>query len=185
VAGKRTINGVIARALAHARADTRASRTWAVVDAARDPRIHQAATAANTRGICLYGDDVPRELAQVAPWLVPMPPDSSFGALFATSGRGNAWGIVTRSDASTEVVAAHFVGLLRAKVPDGRTLLFRFYDPRVLASYLPTCTSAELDRVFGPCSAFLVEGATGGPREYCREGGRLVVAEPRWDRWID
>ena len=107
---KRTINGVIARALARTRADAAATRVWAVVDAARDPRIGAAVRHANSRGVCLYGDDVPNELASAAPWVVPMPPDSTFGALFASTGRGHAWGIVTRSDAPREAVAHNVLG---------------------------------------------------------------------------
>jgi hypothetical protein len=186
VAGsKRTINGVIARALARARADAAPTRVWAVVDAARDPRIGATVREASTRGVCLYGDDVPIELACAAPWVVPMPPDSTFGALFASTGRGRAWGIVTRSDAPREAVAQHFTTLLRAQLPDGRVVLFRFYDPRVLRAYLPTCTPDELAQIFGPCAGFLLEQADGGQREYVLEQGALVVREPRWDLWID
>ncbi len=32
-------------------------------------------------------------------------------------------------------------------------LVFRYYDPRVLRVYLPTCSPAEFARFFGPISA--------------------------------
>lgn len=182
---KRTINGLIARALAHARADSLPTRVWGVFDGARDPRIHATASLHGARGVCLYGDDVPLELARVAPWLLPVPPESNFGSLFATSGRGRSWGVLLRSASSSEDIANHFVGLLRAKVPDGRTLLFRFYDPRVLAAFLPTCTPPQLDQLFGPCDAYLVEQGDGSHREYRRENGSLAVTQPRWDQWVD
>lgn len=38
-------------------------------------------------------------------------------------------------------------------------MLFRFYDPRVLRLYLPTCTSTELEQVFGPVGTFFTEDA--------------------------
>jgi hypothetical protein len=44
----------------------------------------------------------------------------------------------------------------------GRRLLFRYYDPRVLRVYLPTCLPNELETVFGPVKAYLVEGDGGG-----------------------
>lgn len=182
---KRTINGVINRALAQGRADAQPARVWAVVDCARDPRIHSAVALPSARAICLYGDDVPPELARVGPWLVPMPPDSTFGAMFASTGRNRAWGVVVRSEADRTAVAEHFAGLLRAMLPDGRAVLFRFYDPRVLRAYLPTCTKGELAQVFGPNEAFLLEQADGQQREYRREGGALVIREPHWHLWID
>ena len=37
-------------------------------------------------------------------------------------------------------------------------MLFRFYDPRVMRMYLPTCTAEELAIVFGPVGAYLLEG---------------------------
>jgi hypothetical protein len=39
----------------------------------------------------------------------------------------------------------------------GRRLVFRFYDPRVLRVYLPTCRPAETDEFFGPVHEMLME----------------------------
>ena len=43
----------------------------------------------------------------------------------------------------------------------GCPLCFRYYDPRVLATYLPTCNAEELATVFGLVSSYLVEEAGG------------------------
>ena len=43
----------------------------------------------------------------------------------------------------------------------------------------------ELDEVFGPVEAFLIEQGDGNWKVYRREEGQLVTREPRWDRWID
>ena len=40
---------------------------------------------------------------------------------------------------------------------DGTPLYFRYYDPRVLRVFLPTCTPAQLKHMFGPADAFLAE----------------------------
>ena len=37
-------------------------------------------------------------------------------------------------------------------------MLFRYYDPRVLRVYLPTCNFDELQTVFGPVMHFIQEG---------------------------
>jgi hypothetical protein len=44
------------------------------------------------------------------------------------------------------------------KLPDGKQVYFRFYDPRVLRVYLPTCTVEEMRTFFGPIKCFLTEG---------------------------
>jgi hypothetical protein len=36
-------------------------------------------------------------------------------------------------------------------------MLFRYYDPRVLSVYLPTCNPEEVTSLFGPVSRFLME----------------------------
>jgi hypothetical protein len=36
-------------------------------------------------------------------------------------------------------------------------MLFRYYDPRVLRVYLPTCVTSELRTVFGPIDCFWTE----------------------------
>jgi hypothetical protein len=41
--------------------------------------------------------------------------------------------------------------------PKGQSLVFRYYDPRVLRVYLPTCTREELRTVFGPIECFWTE----------------------------
>ena len=65
------------------------------------------------------------------------------------------------SAAPFEEIRRHLRRFLRVKDERGRRLLFRYYDPIVLAAFLPTCTAAELAEVFGPIDAFLVE--TVGP----------------------
>jgi len=41
--------------------------------------------------------------------------------------------------------------------PDGKPMYFRYYDPRVLRTYLPTCNAQELETIAGPVEWFLVE----------------------------
>ena len=43
-------------------------------------------------------------------------------------------------------------------VGTSKPLYFRWYDPRVLREYLPTCNAEELRTIFGSIDAFIVEG---------------------------
>ncbi|HEY2399507.1 MAG TPA: S1 RNA-binding domain-containing protein, partial [Steroidobacteraceae bacterium] len=39
----------------------------------------------------------------------------------------------------------------------GKRLLFRFYDPRVLRPFLPSCEAGQMREMFGPVEHFAVE----------------------------
>jgi hypothetical protein len=76
-------------------------------------------------------------------------------------GWGNSWGILTIGPAhlTLDQQRRHFKKLLRVRDEAGQLLNFRFYDPRVLRNYLPTCTPDELRTFFGPVPRLVVEGA--------------------------
>ena len=59
---------------------------------------------------------------------------------------------------------------------DGAVFYFRFYDPRVMRLYLPTCLEKELRTVFGPVRAFFIEAENDEEFEEFRfDGSRLLV----------
>ncbi len=49
---------------------------------------------------------------------------------------------------------------LRIKTDDGQQLYFRYYDPRVLSIFLPTCDASQLQEFFGPVNQFIIEDPT-------------------------
>jgi hypothetical protein len=73
-----------------------------------------------------------------------------------------------------EELRRHFRGFLRVRDESGRRLIFRYYDPRVLRPYLPTCWPKELETVFGPLGCYLMEGEDANEMmEYRRQGNLL------------
>jgi hypothetical protein len=151
---------------------------WAVVDGARDAAIHAALSASRLEFRCLYSGTLPPALERAAPQLVQLWPEHRLTAQLIDDGWGQAWGIVMRvTDPSN--LRHHLRKFLRVRDEDDRRLLFRFYDPRVLRTYLPTCVGDELREFFGPIEAFLVEDEEGdGVLEFTRSGDRLV--RRRW-----
>ncbi|HXX23701.1 MAG TPA: DUF4123 domain-containing protein [Terriglobia bacterium] len=141
---------------------SRAYRVWAVLDGARDKRVYSAVVGCYTDNCCLYSGDLPSELKLAAPYLVSLDPEDRTTRYILRHAWGNSWGIFLRSTASMETLRRHMKGLLMVKDYKGRRLFFRFYDPRVLRVYLPTCWPAELEQVFGPVKAYLLEGAEEG-----------------------
>jgi hypothetical protein len=66
-------------------------------------------------------------------------------------------------------VRRHFRKLLYVKEEDTRKeMFFRFYDPRVLRAFLPSCTARQLDEIFGEIDVFVAEGEEGEARRFPR-----------------
>jgi len=58
--------------------------------------------------------------------------------------------------APREELARHLQRFLLVLLPDGNKWFFRYYDPRILQVYLPTCQPVELEEFFGPVRGFAV-----------------------------
>lgn len=129
---------------------------WAVLDCARDKRIYRELQVSRLDYQCLYSGDIPTELKVVAPHMVELSPRYGFTRSLLTRGWGQSWGVFLRINDGTRL-RHQLRKLLTVQAEDGRRLLFRFFDPRVLRRYLPTCTSEELNLVFGPIGAFYAE----------------------------
>jgi hypothetical protein len=134
--------------------------TYAILDAARDDKIYPALTEADTESLCLYLGDKAEELAAVAPYLLSLTQEDPFTRWLMNNGWGKNWGIFLRSSASLKELQRHFRKFLMVYDEKGTPLYFRYYDPRVLRVYLPTCNQAELQTLFGPVFRYCIEGKT-------------------------
>ena len=133
---------------------------WAILDCARDPRIYPALRNSRLDYLCLFSGRLPRDVEEAAPHLIEVAPNYAFTSQLLSQGWGNSWGVFLRTtDASN--LRAHLRGFLRVQDESERFLLFRYYDPRVLKVYLPTCLPNELRTVFGPIHSYLVEETDG------------------------
>jgi len=133
---------------------------WAILDCARDDRLHDSLRDSRLDYRCLFGGRLPHDVEVVAPHLLELQPDFTFTPKLIEMGWGQSWGVFVRIDDPSNL-RHHLRGLLRVRDEAGRVLLFRYYDPRVLRVYLPTCRTDELRAVFGPIGSFLVEGEDG------------------------
>lgn len=134
---------------------------FAVLDGASIPDLRSTLHQLQPRYVCLYRGDLEPDIAQVAPYLVELDPDSEFTDQLVLDGWGKHWGIFLRSSADLNAIRRHLRGLLMVNDPDGRPMLFRYYDPRVLRKFLPTCTPEEIATFFGPADSILVENEGG------------------------
>jgi hypothetical protein len=131
--------------------------TWMIVDGARDRKIYGLLLDSYLNYSCLYHGELAPEIELVAPYLVQLEYDDSYSIKLIERAWGNSWGIFLKCDSSMDTLRRHLRTLLTVRDPKGSTMLFRYYDPRVMRVYLPTCWPEEIKTVFGPIDRFWVE----------------------------
>ena len=146
---------------------------WAILDCARDARIYPALKASQLDYRCLFAGRLHQNMQAAAPHLVEVSPAFGFTSKLIEMGWGRSWGVFLKtSDPSN--LRTHLRTFLRVRDESGRMLFFRYYDPRVLRVYLPTCQRDELRTVFGPVTSYIMESTDGeGLIEFEFDGNRL------------
>jgi pSer/pThr/pTyr-binding forkhead associated (FHA) protein len=132
---------------------------YAILDAARDPLILAHLLNCKEEHQSLYEGAEGDKLAAYAPYLVALPRRSAFLETIVRDGWGKSWGVYLTCDKPFKEVRKHMRHFLIVQLERGKQVYFRFYDPRVLRTFLPTCTPHELTQFFGPIRGFLLEHA--------------------------
>ncbi len=127
---------------------------YGVYDAARSAEILPALQASGEPLACLAEERTPGRLAPAMPHVVALDPARPFGQRSLVDGWASRWAIFLRASTHLQGVRRHLRRSLVAIDPSGRRLFFRFFDPRILRVFLPTCLPAELATFFGPIEAF-------------------------------
>ncbi len=151
---------------------------FAVLDGASAPALVKALYEHEPEYCCLYRGELEPDIATVAPYLVRLEADAKFAELVLSEGWGAHWGIFIQSAANLRTLRDHFREFLTVALPDHRTVLFRYYDPRVLRSFLPACNTAELGAFFGPAQGFVAEAETPETGVRFAFAGKALKSEP-------
>jgi hypothetical protein len=140
-----------------------APKVYALLDGARDAGIEPLVRNSDAPFSCLYSGELSADLSAAAPYLLHLEPHQPYTRQLLEQSWGQSWGCFAVAPAyvTLDELRQHFRTLLRVKDPQGNLLVFRFYDPRVLRVYLPTCTAEERRSVFGPAIRLIAETGTG------------------------
>jgi len=151
---------------------------YAIVDAARDPCIEPSIRATGLEHLCLFAGPLTAALRAAAPYVVRLSPAAALTRQLFESGWHESWCVLARTgpDVTLQQLHRHLRTLLRVRDDSGRVLMFRFYDPRVLRVYLPTCTASEAHTVFGPIAELLCAGSDPDTLESLRSSPAGVAA---------
>lgn len=134
-----------------------AAATHCVLDGARVGREIERVIALAPESTSLYRGKSAETLRNVAPYLLRFEPGSMLMKNYFARGWGNSWGVLLGTRATLAMIQGHLRQFLIVQDEAGRSLYFRFYDPRVLRIFLPTCSRPQLKQLFGPIDRMIVE----------------------------
>lgn len=149
---------------------TIAKGLFAVVDAARDDRILILVRESVERYQSLYEGIEGEALAHVAPHLVELPQGSGLLQRLVREGWEKRWASFIEARVSFKELRRHLRRFLMVADADTRKkMYFRFYDPVVLRSFLPTSTVKQKAEFYGEVESFYVEDEDGNVARFGAE----------------
>lgn len=138
----------------------RGAQWYAVIDAATDETLPARARDGGLQVRSLYTGQLGALAAPAAPFLIALSFQSGFADwLFTHWGRN--YGILLQARVSFDEAWKHFRSFLLVKDEAGKKYRFRFYDPRVLRAFLPSCSPQEAEGFFGPTVSYYAAGRSG------------------------
>jgi len=147
---------------------------YCILDGASVPELPMRLYETRAPSFCLLPGELEPDMLYVAPFVVQLIPGNRMFELVLAQGFGKHWGIFAQSPHSITEMRRHFRTLVEAFDERGNSFIFRFYDPRVLSKYLPTCTGEELETFFGKVHRYFGESQDGKQlTSYALEKGAL------------
>ena len=151
---------------------------YAILDGASIPELRTKFYEMDPPYYCLFRGELEPDMASVAPYLVSLLPGTPFTDWVLKESFGKHWGIFLQSKYSIKEMRGHLRGNITVFNEEGNPMIFRYYDPRVITKYLPTCTGEELNEFFGVVDMFYAELPDNSSlMSYKVENGKLKEVE--------
>ncbi len=152
-----------------------ASNAYAVLDGAANPALLDHLYGDRPEFVCLYRGELEPDIAECAPYLTKLEANTPFADWVIGTGWGHHWGIFAVADCDLRAMRQHLRKLNMVYDPETHNpLLFRYYDPRVLTIFLPTCDAQQAEEFFGPVAVFLAETQAGrGLARFYQQAGQV------------
>ena len=130
---------------------------YCVIDAARAGKFIEGFTDYDIDFESLYEGRDAEAFADVCPYLVGLIDGSAFNKEYLDKAWGNSWGIQIISDMEFDELIDKLRDLVKVEDAFGKNYYFRFYDPRVLRTFLPDCDDSQLHMMFSGVEHYIVE----------------------------
>ena len=136
---------------------------YAVLDGAVVKQLPDRLEAREAPFDCLFSGETDPLVITRAPFLVRVVPGDEIFAWILREGWGRNWGMFAAvpRDTPFDAVLDHFRQFLQVRLPDGRIVFFRFYDPRVQRLFLTSCDAAQAAQLFAVPVAWSCESDGG------------------------
>lgn len=133
------------------------ANVFAIFDGASVQDLPQLLYEKKPPHYCLFRGRLEPDMAEVAPYLVGLIEGTPFTDWALDQKPGSHMGIFLQTRSSMIEMRRHTRLLVRVHDESGKPMIFRYYDPRVLHQYLPTCNTGELKTFFGAVDTFIAE----------------------------
>lgn len=138
-----------------------AAHVFAILDGASISDLPRVLYEKQPPNYCLMRGKVGPDMATVAPYVIGLIPGSPFTQWLLDEPVGKHYGVFATSRQSMNAMRKHFRDLFLVHDEAGVPMHFRFYDPRVMHAFLPTCNAGELRKFFGPIDKYVAEHEDG------------------------
>ena len=125
---------------------------YAILDGCDAPAVLEKVQELGPERACSLYRGIKQSDPAIAPYLVKV--DAHLLEWIAATMWQQPWGVFLASRVSLDDVHDHLRRFLVVRAPTGEELNFRYYDPRILRTYIATCLDEELLRFFGPIRIF-------------------------------
>lgn len=168
-------------------ADGSTPNVFMVLDCARDKVIEPLVNKSKLEHSCLYAGKLSYALKRAAPHLVRLSPEAAFTQTILTQGWGQSWGIfiITAETVSMAAVRNSCRKISKVLAPNGKVLVFRYQDPRVLRKFLPLCDKQQIQLIFGQASSIAMENEQADQLIQFTVDGRHKLSTKAYDVCLD
>lgn len=156
-------------------------QAYAILDGASNPALlDHLYSDEPPEFACLYRGELEPDMAECAPYLVHLKADSPFTDWITGQGWGLHWGIFAIAECDLRAMRYHLRKLNMVYEPEtNKPLLFRYYDPRVLNIFLPTCDAQQVQAFFGPVQTWFAEAKNATHlMRFSRDEQQQIVFDP-------
>lgn len=132
--------------------------SFVLLDGAISPAVRDLLNQAGVFYQSLYEGEQAADLASFGPYLAEIQKGGKLMPFLIKVGWGKSWGVFLSTQMGFVDTRKQLRRFLIVDTEDGQRLLFRFYDPRVMRVFIPTCTAKQRREFFGQIEYFYLEG---------------------------
>jgi len=134
-----------------------AACAFVVLDGAINPAVRDLLNQAGVFYQSLYEGEQAADLAAFGPYLAEIQKGGKLMPFLIKVGWGKSWGVFLSTQMGFVDARRHLRHFLMVDIEGGKRVLFRFYDPRVMRVFIPTCDAEQRKEFFGQIEGIYVE----------------------------